>query len=69
MIIIKELKDGFNNEMININSAPFVSQACISVENQPIYLIRADIKWALPRELKIAQRVPKSAFTYQTWFH
>ncbi len=58
MILIKEVKDGFNNEMINIIST-FVSQACISVENHRL-LNQAILNERYQEELKIAQRVQKA---------
>jgi sigma-B regulation protein RsbU (phosphoserine phosphatase) len=58
MIMIKEVKDGFNSEMINIIST-FVSQACISVENHRL-LNQAILNERYQEELKIAQRVQKA---------
>jgi len=58
MILIKEVKDGFNNEMINIIST-FASQACISVENHRL-LNQAILNERYQEELKIAQRVQKA---------
>jgi len=58
MVFIKEVKDGFNNEMINIIST-FVSQACISVENHRL-LNQAILNERYQEELKIAQRVQKA---------
>ncbi len=58
IIMIKEVKDGFNNEMINIVST-FVSQACISVENHRL-LNQAILNERYQEELKIAQRVQKA---------
>lgn len=58
MVLIKEVKDGFNNEMINIIST-FVSQACISVENHRL-LNQAILNERYQEELKIAQRVQKA---------
>ncbi len=58
MIFIKEVKDGFNNEMINIIST-FVNQACIAVENHRL-LNQAILNERYQEELKIAQRVQKA---------
>jgi serine phosphatase RsbU (regulator of sigma subunit) len=58
MVFIKEVKDGFNKEMINIIST-FVSQACISVENHRL-LNQAILNERYQEELKIAQRVQKA---------
>jgi serine phosphatase RsbU (regulator of sigma subunit) len=58
IVLIKEVKDGFNNEMINIIST-FVSQACISVENHRL-LNQAILNERYQEELKIAQRVQKA---------
>lgn len=58
MILCKEVKDGFNKEMVNIIST-FVSQACISVENHRL-LNQAILNERYQEELKIAQRVQKS---------
>jgi serine phosphatase RsbU (regulator of sigma subunit) len=58
MVHCKEVKDGFNKEMVNIIST-FVSQACISVENHRL-LNQAILNERYQEELKIAQRVQKS---------
>lgn len=58
LFLLKEVRDGFNKEMINIISA-FVGQACISVENYR--LLNEAIKTErYKEELKIAQRVQRS---------
>ncbi len=58
IFLLKEVKDGFNKEMINIIST-FVGQACISVENYR--LLNEAIKTErYKEELKIAQRVQRS---------
>jgi phosphoserine phosphatase RsbU/P len=56
--LIKEVKDGFNKEMVNIIST-FVGQACISVENYRL-LNEAIKNERYKEELKIAQRVQRS---------
>jgi phosphoserine phosphatase RsbU/P len=56
--LVKEVKDGFNKEMINIIST-FVGQACISVENHRL-LNEAIQTERYKEELKIAQRVQMS---------
>jgi phosphoserine phosphatase RsbU/P len=58
MFLVKEVKDGFNKEMINIIST-FVGQACISVENHRL-LNEAIKNERYKEELKIAQRVQRS---------
>jgi serine phosphatase RsbU (regulator of sigma subunit) len=58
MVLCKEVKDGFNKEMMNIVST-FVSQACISVENHRL-LNQAILNERYQEELKIAQRVQKA---------
>ena len=58
MVLCKEVKDGFNKEMVNIVST-FVSQACISVENHRL-LNQAILNERYQEELKIAQRVQKA---------
>ena len=58
MVICKEVRDGFNKEMINIIST-FVRQACIAVENHRL-LNQAIQNERYQEELKIAQRVQKS---------
>ncbi len=58
MVLCKEVRDGFNNEMVNITST-FVSQACISVENHRL-LNQAILNERYQEELKIAQRVQKA---------
>lgn len=58
MYLVKEVKDGFNKEMINIITT-FVGQASISVENYR--LLNEAIKTErYKEELKIAQRVQRS---------
>lgn len=58
LVLLKEVRDGFNKEMINIIST-FVGQACISVENYR--LLNEAIKTErYKEELKIAQRVQRS---------
>lgn len=58
LFLLKEVRDGFNKEMINIIST-FVGQACISVENYR--LLNEAIKTErYKEELKIAQRVQRS---------
>lgn len=58
LILAKEVKDGFNKEMVNIITT-FVGQACISVENYRLLsdAIRTE---RYKEELKIAQRVQRS---------
>jgi len=56
--LVKEVKDGFNKEMINI-IATFVGQASISVENHQL-LNEAIKNERYKEELKIAQRVQRS---------
>jgi len=58
MVLCKEVKEGFNKEMVNIVST-FVSQACISVENHRL-LNQAILNERYQEELKIAQRVQKA---------
>jgi sigma-B regulation protein RsbU (phosphoserine phosphatase) len=58
LILVKEVKDGFNKEMVNIIST-FVGQACISVENYRL-LNEAIKNERYKEELKIAQRVQRS---------
>ncbi len=58
LYLLKEVKDGFNKEMINIIST-FVGQACISVENYRL-LNEAIRNERYKEELKIAQRVQQS---------
>lgn len=58
LYLVKEVKDGFNKEMINIIST-FVGQACISVENYRL-LNEAIKNERYKEELKIAQRVQRS---------
>jgi len=58
LFLVKEVKDGFNKEMVNIIST-FVGQASISVENHR--LLNEAIKTErYKEELKIAQRVQRS---------
>lgn len=58
LVLVKEVKDGFNKEMVNIITT-FVGQACISVENYRLLsdAIRTE---RYKEELKIAQRVQRS---------
>lgn len=56
--LVKEVKDGFNKEMINIITT-FVGQASISVENHKL-LNEAIKNERYKEELKIAQRVQRS---------
>lgn len=58
LFLIKEVKDGFNKEMVNIINT-FVGQACISVENYRL-LNEAIKNERYKEELKIAQRVQRS---------
>ncbi len=58
LVLVKEVKDGFNKEMLNIIST-FVGQACISVENYRL-LNDAIKNERYKEELKIAQRVQES---------
>ncbi|MCH7398499.1 serine/threonine-protein phosphatase [Belliella sp. DSM 107340] len=58
VILLKEVKDGFNKEMMNIIST-FVGQACISVENYRL-LNEALKNERYKEELLIAQRVQRS---------
>jgi hypothetical protein len=58
IFLTKEVKDGFNKEMINIITT-FVGQACISVENSRL-LNEAIKNERYKEELKIAQRVQRS---------
>jgi serine phosphatase RsbU (regulator of sigma subunit) len=58
IVLCKEVRDGFNKEMLNIVST-FGRQACISVENHRL-LNQAILNERYQEELKIAQRVQKS---------
>ncbi|TDQ13732.1 serine phosphatase RsbU (regulator of sigma subunit) [Algoriphagus boseongensis] len=58
MILVKEVRDGFNKEMIGIVST-FSRQACIAVENHRL-LNQAILNERYQEELKIAQRVQKA---------
>lgn len=58
IFLAKEVKDGFNKEMINIIST-FVGQASISVENYRL-LNEAIVTERYKEELEIAQRVQRS---------
>lgn len=58
MVLLKEVRDGFNKEMISIIST-FVRQATISVENHRL-LNQAIRNERYQEELKIAQRVQKA---------
>ncbi|MFD2034164.1 GAF domain-containing SpoIIE family protein phosphatase [Belliella marina] len=58
IVLLKEVKDGFNKEMMNIIST-FVGQACISVENYRL-LNEALKNERYKEELLIAQRVQRS---------
>ena len=58
IVLIKEVKEGFNKEMIGIIGT-FARQACISVENHRL-LNQAIENERYQEELKIAQRVQKA---------
>lgn len=58
IFLLKEVRDGFNKEMINIIST-FVGQACIAVENHRL-LNEAIKNERYKEELEIAQRVQRS---------
>jgi serine phosphatase RsbU (regulator of sigma subunit) len=58
IVLCKEVRDGFNKEMINIITT-FARQASISVENHRL-LNQAILNERYQEELKIAQRVQKS---------
>ena len=58
IVLFKEVKDGFNKEMISIIGT-FARQACISVENHRL-LNQAIENERYQEELKIAQRVQKA---------
>ncbi|PZX59712.1 serine phosphatase RsbU (regulator of sigma subunit) [Algoriphagus ratkowskyi] len=58
IVLCKEVRDGFNKEMLNIIST-FARQACIAVENHRL-LNQAILHERYQEELKIAQRVQKS---------
>jgi phosphoserine phosphatase RsbU/P len=58
LFLLKEVKEGFNKEMVNILQT-FVGQACISVENYRL-LNEALQNERYKEELKIAQRVQRS---------
>jgi phosphoserine phosphatase RsbU/P len=58
IVLCKEVRDGFNKEMVNIIST-FVRQACIAVENHRL-LNQAIQSERYQEELKIAQRVQKA---------
>ncbi|MDA1267759.1 MAG: SpoIIE family protein phosphatase [Bacteroidetes bacterium] len=58
VVLIKEVKEGFNKEMISIIGT-FARQACISVENHRL-LNQAIENERYQEELKIAQRVQKA---------
>jgi len=58
IVLCKEVRDGFNKEMLNIIST-FARQACIAVENHRL-LNQAILNERYQEELKIAQRVQKS---------
>ena len=58
IFLLKEVKEGFNKEMLNIIST-FVGQACISVENHRL-LNEAIQNERYKEELQIAQRVQRS---------
>jgi serine phosphatase RsbU (regulator of sigma subunit) len=58
IFLLKEVKDGFNKEMINIIST-FVGQACISVENHRL-LNEAIKNERYKEEREIAKRVQRS---------
>ncbi|MCE7056633.1 SpoIIE family protein phosphatase [Algoriphagus sp. AGSA1] len=63
MVLCKEVRDGFNKEMLNIIST-FGRQACIAVENHRL-LNQAILNERYQEELKIAQRVQKSLLPTQ----
>ncbi|MDR7128924.1 serine phosphatase RsbU (regulator of sigma subunit) [Algoriphagus sp. 4150] len=58
IVLCKEVRDGFNKEMLNIIST-FARQACIAVENHRL-LNQAILNERYQEELKIAQRVQKA---------
>lgn len=58
MVLCKEVKDGFNKEMVNIIGT-FARQACIAVENHRL-LNQAIENERYQEELKIAKHVQKS---------
>ena len=58
MILVKEVKEGFNKEMVSIIET-FSRQACIAVENHRL-LNQAIKNERYQEELKIAQRVQKA---------
>lgn len=58
IILLKEVKEGFNKEMVSIVST-FARQACIAVENHRL-LNQAIQNERYQEELKIAQRVQKA---------
>ncbi len=58
IVLVKEVKDGFNKEMIGIIGT-FARQACIAVENHRL-LNQAIENERYQEELKIAQRVQKA---------
>ncbi|MFN3999724.1 GAF domain-containing SpoIIE family protein phosphatase [Algoriphagus sp.] len=58
IVLCKEVRDGFNKEMVNIIST-FVRQACIAVENHRL-LNQAIQSERYQEELQIAQRVQKA---------
>ena len=58
IVLIKEVKEGFNKEMMSIIGT-FARQACISVENHRL-LNQAIANERYQEELKIAQRVQKA---------
>ena len=58
IVLCKEVRDGFNKEMLNIIST-FGRQACIAVENHRL-LNQAILNERYQEELKIAQRVQKA---------
>jgi len=63
MVLCKEVRDGFNKEMVTIIST-FVRQACIAVENHRL-LNQAIENERYQEELKIAQHVQKSLLPTQ----
>ncbi|WP_339701568.1 SpoIIE family protein phosphatase [Algoriphagus aquimarinus] len=63
IVLCKEVRDGFNKEMLNIIST-FARQACIAVENHRL-LNQAILNERYQEELKIAQRVQKSLLPTQ----
>ena len=67
IVLIKEVKEGFNKEMISIVST-FTRQACIAVENHRL-LNQAIANERYQEELKIAQRVQKALLPLELDHH